>query len=432
MDPLNMSQKEVDRYDIISQVLRKQLNGTEAANLLEVTTRHVRRLKKRVDKHGAKGLIHASRGKPSNRKMDKKKRSKIVDLLKTKYLDFKPTHASEKLKDVHKIQVGREAVRQIMITEVLWKPRNKRKKMTHRKWRRRRNHYGEMEQFDGSYHDWFETGEKVCLLAAIDDATGIPTRLEFAEHEGVFPVFGFWKEYLEDEGAPRAIYVDKFSTYSMNHKLAKENEDTLTQFERAFEELHIEVITAHSPQAKGRVERFFETAQDRLVKEMRLANIKTVKEANKYLKTVFIPWYAKKYGVEPESKTDVHRQLGKKELKRLDVIFSRQEERVVRNDFTVCFKGGWYQLTEQQQVTICKKDKVIIHEHLDGTVQMRFKGKQLNFERLPKRPKKLSEKRWVLPKRVERQPSKPSKNHPWRRSFIINEKSNQKSQVGHF
>lgn len=162
-----------------------------------------------------------------------------------------------------------------MIEEGLWKPKKNKNKKEHREWRQRRAHYGEMQQFDGSYHHWLEdrgnTG-KICLLLSVDDATGQITHAKFEEHEGVFPVFEFWQEYLLKHGKPMSIYMDRFSTYSMNQKTAKENPDTLTQFQRAMKELRIESILANSPEAKGRVETMFGTLQNRLVKEMKKTN----------------------------------------------------------------------------------------------------------------------------------------------------------------
>jgi len=206
-----------------------------------------------------------------------KEQERIKMLLHERYADFKPTFASEKLRENHYLDHDPKTIRQIMINEGLWQPKRKEKISVHRAWRERRSHYGEMIQFDGSYEHWLEdragTGE-LCLLAAIDDATGKIVAARFAEHEGVFPVFGFWQEYLFLRGKPMAIYTDKFSTYKMNQKQAMENHDQKTQFQRATSELQIEAIFAESPQAKGRVERLFGVLQDRLIKELRLAKIK--------------------------------------------------------------------------------------------------------------------------------------------------------------
>jgi hypothetical protein len=296
----------------------------------------------------------------------------------------------------------------------------KKKVFVHRAWRERRSCYGEMIQFDGSYEHWFEDREKsgeVCLLAGIDDATGRLVFLKFATHEGVIPVFDFWTEYLIKNGKPRSIYLDKFSTYNVNHKLAKENNDTLTQFERAANELRIELIKANSPQAKGRVERLFKTLQDRLIKELRLANISTTMEANIFLEKIFIPKFNARFSVEPRDNVNLHLKLSEKELNQLLGIFSRQTERTVLNDFTFSFKNQWYQLIKEQPVTICKKDTVTVEERLDETIYVGLRGKYLNYKLLPKRPEKqtLSAKMpWVLP---ASNAHTPPPDHPWRRIF---------------
>lgn len=415
---ITMSTKELDRFHITKKLISKHLQEKPAARSLHLSVRQVRRLKAKVKKHGAKGLIHGNRGKESHHQLDREEKEKIIDLLHQRYFDFKPTFASEKLREHHGLDHGPKTIRQIMIDEGLWKPRSKRTVVIHRSWRERRSCFGEMIQFDGSYEHWFEdregTGE-LCLLAGIDDATGEITKAEFAEHEGVFPVFAFWKEYLMKHGQPRSIYLDKFSTYNLNHPLAKENSDTLTQFERAAQELRIDLIKANSPQAKGRVERLFHTLQDRLIKELRLRNISTVPEANEFLEKIFIPQFNARFAVEPKNKTNLHRQLNDKEQMRLRSIFSRQSERIVLNDFTFSFKNQWHQITKEQTVTVCKKDAVIIEEHLDHTIHIRLRGKYLNFTLLPKRPEKQKKHPWIIAAHLPKSPAYiPPPDHPWR------------------
>src|SRR3989338_9893915 len=318
-----------------------------------------------------------------------------------------------------------KTIRQIMIGEGLWKPKSKKKSSPHRAWRERRSSYGEMIQFDGSYEHWFEDREgsgEVCLLAGIDDAIGKIVGAKFAAHEGVFPIFDFWQEYLLQHGKPRSIYLDKFSTYHMNHPLAKENFNTLTQFERACEELHIEPIKANSPQAKGRVERLFETLQDRLIKELRLGNISTAEEANIFLPKTFIPKFNGKFSVEQRNKTNLHKKLSEKKKRQLPGIFSRQTERVVLNDFTFSFQKQWYQLTKEQPATICKKDTVIVEERLDNTLRVRLRNTYLNYKVLPARPVKVGNAPpWVLAKTLAEinagKAHTPPLNHPWRQIF---------------
>lgn len=416
MKNITMSLKEVDRYEVVKRLVRQEINGTQAAGLLKLSTRQVRRLKSKTKEKGAAGLVHGNRGKPSNRRLPKGERDEIARLLRERYPDFKPTFACEKLRERHRIERDPKTVRAIQMEEGLWKPRRKKPGSVHRSWRQRRPSYGEMEQFDGSYEHWFEDrGPRCCLLAAIDDARGTVTKAVFGHDEGVVPVFSFWKEYVEAHGRPRAIYVDRFSTYRMSGAAARDNHDILTQFQRAAGELRVELISAHSPQAKGRVERLFETLQDRLVKEMRLAGVSTVEEGNAFLES-YLPTFNERFGVEAANPSDLHTKLNKRELEQLASVFSRQEARVVHNDFTVSHNNRWYQLTEKQPVTVCRRDEVTVESRLDGSVWIRLRGKYLAYKTLPERPKKVKVKAWVLPKTSA---AKPPANHPWRRSIAL-------------
>jgi len=393
-----MSKRNLDRYDIIRRLLRQEVNGSDAARLLDLSIRHVRRLRAGVRERGAKALVHALTGTVSNHRMPDQERNRIIEILKTKYADFGPTFATEKLREIHGITRDPETIRRIMVSASLWKPRQGRAKSEHRSWRQRRSAMGEMLQFDGSYHDWFEGRggiKEACLLAAIDDATGKITKAEFCAHEGVFPVFGFWKQYLETHGKPRSIYLDKFSTYKMNGAIAKENPDLKTQFGRAMSDLSIDALFANSPQAKGRVERLFDTLQDRLVKEMRLRDIRTKEVANQFLAKTFIPAFNAKFSVVSASDADLHRNLTAQERVKLPITFSRQETRTIQNDYTFSFKNLWYQIAKVQPITVCRKDVVTVEEWLDGSIHVRLRGKDLNYVILPDRAKAMRQP-WVI------------------------------------
>ncbi|MFH1187869.1 MAG: ISNCY family transposase [bacterium] len=430
---ITMSLKEIKKYDIIKKLINGELNGSEAADLLNLTVRHIGRLKKKVKQDGIKGLIHNNRGRIGNRRIPDKERQEIADLLHEHYHDFGPTLASEKLDERHGIKRDKGTIRSLMISENLWQPKHK-KKETHREWRQRKASEGEMIQYDGSYEHWFEDrGGEICLLASIDDANS-RVWAKFDNHEGVEPTFNFWREYVERFGKPYSIYVDKFSTYSMNHKLAKENPDTLTQFERAMKnDLNIDIIHAHSPQAKGRVERLFKTLQDRLIKELRLNNISTIQEANQFLEEEFLPKFNARFMTEARTKANLHKELIEKEKSELDSIFSRQYQRVVRNDFTIDHKKNCYQLDKTQPATICKRDIVTVEERMDKTIRFRLRGKYLNHKLLPEKPKKInaSKAQWVI---VASSIYKPPANHPWRQTAKLEylKKINQNVQVGHF
>lgn len=409
---ITMSQTQLDRYDILKRLIHQDMNGTEASHLLGLTVRHVRRLKGAVKQHGANALVHALKGRPSNRKLPQAIHDRIVKVIKNHYADFGPTLAQEKLSEQHRLSYDVGTIRSIMIAQGLWKPKKGPTSSEHRQWRLRRSFLGELVQFDGSYEFWFEDRSgKCCLLAAIDDATGKILSARFGAHEGIEPVFGFWKDYLLQHGRPRAIYMDKFSTYKMNSKFAQENHELKTQFQRVCDQLQIEPIFAHSPQAKGRVERLFQTLQDRLIKELRLQKIFTINAGNRFLEETFIPWFNQKFAVEPSQSGDLHRALTAKEKQNLDSVFSRQYERTVHNDFTLSYKNQWYQLTKDQPATVCKKDVVTVEERLDGSVWIRLRGKYLRYTSLPERPKKAVTF-WVIPK--VRVPWKPPVDHPWR------------------
>lgn len=412
-----MSQRELTRLEIIQRLLQKEYSNAHAAELLRLCVRQVKRLKKKVRRLGAAGLIHASRGRVGHHRLDQSEHETIVELLRKHYHDFKPTFAAEKLHERHHIDHDPKTIRSIMIQEHLWTPKKVRAGSEHRSWRLRRSSFGEMQQFDGSYEYWFEDrAPKCCLLASIDDARGTITKAQFALHEGVVPVFTFWREYLQTHGKPLSIYMDKFSTYKMPERWIVQNHDLKTQFQRAMSELGIEPIFAHSPQAKGRVERLFETLQDRLVKELRLQGISTMEEGTRFLKEIFIPKFNAQFGVEPRSTTDSHRSLTAKEQQNMDAVFSRQYERTIGNDFTVSFHNHWYQITKDQPVTVCKKDAVTIEERLGGSVWIRLRGKYLHYALLQERPKKVAAP-WVIPK--TRILWKPPVEHPWRKPLLL-------------
>ncbi len=414
-----MTSKELLRYDVIKKLISGVINGTQAALQINLCVRQVKRLKAKVRKQGAKGVIHSSRGKKSNRKIPEKTIESIAWIIKERYNDFGPTLAKEKLKEIHHINIGLETLRQLMIIRGLWKPKPRRNSKKRHVWRVRKEYFGQMEQFDGCYHKWFEKrNDECCLLLSVDDAKGEITYAKFDINESVKAVFKFWLEYFSGNGLPVSIYLDKFSAYKVNHKNAVDNKDLITQFQRAMNQIGIEPITAHSPEAKGRVERVFETLQDRLVKELRLAGISTIKEANKFLET-YIQKFNAKFAVAPQKKKDLHRTINRQLKEKLPRIFSVQSERVVHNDYTVMFKNRYFQLGEIQPATVYKKDRVIIEEHLDDSVKIDLKGHYLNYTVLPERPKKQIDIK--LPAITNRKQSdwKPPIDHPWRRQFTF-------------
>jgi hypothetical protein len=302
----------------------------------------------------------------------------------------------------------------------LWKTKPRKKNKEYREWRPRKENYGSMEQYDGSYHHWFENrAPECCLLLAVDDATGKIMKAVFDYHEGIHPTFNFWKDYVEEKGKPVAIYLDKFSTYKINHKNAQDNKEMTTQFQRVCRDLDITLISAHSPEAKGRVERMFETLQDRLVKELRLQGINDIKTANKFLEEKYITIFNGKFAVVPVKRADLHRPLTKIDKENLNSTFSIHSNRVVMNDFTVQFKNQYFQLGQQQPVLVCRKDKILIEEYLDGSTVLKLRNKKINYIVLPKRPEKAHKLK--VPALTTGRPAyKPPANHPWRRQYFTN------------
>lgn len=416
---ITMTQKELSKYEIIKNLIGGKINGTEAAKQIGLSVRQIKNIKARVIEQGLKGIIHKSRGKESNRKIDSKIIKEAKQNLKNRYFDFQPSFAMEKLRDEHHIKLSKEKTRQIMIEMNLWKPKPRKRNKEYRSWRQRKDYYGEMEQFDGCYYDWLENrGPRCCLLASIDDATGKITNLKFDYDEGIKPVFNFWKKYVKTCGKPIKIYLDRFSTYKNTHKSVIDNPDVKTQFQRALNQLNIEPIFAFSPQAKGRVERLFHTLQHRLVREMRLSKISNLEQADEFVKKIFIPRFNAQFSVLPKSKKDIHRQLAKFEKEKLEQIFSRQEARIVNNDFTIRYKTNWLQLSEKQPALVRKKEKVVIEERTDGAIFISLRGKYLNYFMLPEKPKKIVEAK-IPALTTNKSNWKPPIDHPWRKSFVI-------------
>ena len=421
-----MTEKELERHDIIQDLINNKINGTDASRKMGLTVRQVKRIKAKVITYGLTGLIHKNRGKISNRKLDPNIVEEIEKHLKEKYYDFGPVFATEKLDKIDNIIVGKETVRGIMTNLGLWQPKPRKKTKDWHVWRARRDNFGEMQQFDGSYHKWFG-GEETCLLLAVDDATGKITHAKFDLNEGVIAVLKFWLEYFDKNGLPLSIYLDKFSTYKVNHKNAVDNKDMITQFQRAINQVGSKLITAHSPEAKGRVERMNRTLQDRLVKELRLANITTIEKANNFLQE-YIPKFNTQFAVIPNRKKDLHKKLGKQVKERLPQIFSIQEARVVMNDYTIMFKTQYFQLEQAQPTTVYQKDKVIVEKHLDGEIKINSKDHYLDYFVLPEKPKKEIDVK--LPALVKQKQSsyKPPIDHPWRHQ-ILYEKMKSKSKI---
>ena len=343
--------------------------------------------------------------------------AKALELVKTHYPDFGPTFACEKLRERHRLVLSTETLRQAMVRVGLWTPR--RKRLRHRAWRPRRSCLGELVQLDGSDHAWFEArGPRCVLLSYVDDATSRTLAGEFVTVEDTVTLLRTTQTYLQRYGRPIAFYVDKDSIYRVNRQATIEEQlqdsAPLTQFTRAMHELGIEVIAAHSPQAKGRVERAFDTHQDRLVKELRLAQISERETATRFLQERYLPTHNARFAVEPANPTNAHRPL--LPTHDLDAICSIQTTRTIAGDFTVRLQNRFFQLGPEQPVRLRPRDTVLIEQRLDGSVHLRAKGRYLLFMPIPKpapRPHHVAARTIRIP-RPPRAPYRPPQTHPWK------------------
>jgi transposase len=409
----------MEQHDIIQEFRTHKLTLDEACARLRRSERQVYRLAKKVRDGGLMDLIHGNTGKASNRALSEDEEKNIESIVRATYADFGPTLAAEKLDEVHDIKVSVETLRTRMTTWGLWKPKCRKTNGEHREWRERRSLFGELEQFDGCYHAWFEDrAPTCCLLGSIDDATGRITGLLFTDWEGVFPSFAFWGTYLDTHGKPHSIYLDRHSTYKVNAKTMLDDPEARSQFERAMSELGVGVIHAYSPEAKGRIERLFGTLQDRLVKDLRLRGISTREEANRFVEEEFIPAFNAKFAVVPKAEGDAHRPLTEADRTSLDRVFSIRASRTVMNDFTLRYKGRYFQLEKTAIRLVCRKDKVEVEEREDGSIRVYVRGAYLPVSELPERPAKVSDTR-KAPKLLAqvKSPWKPAPNHPWRKGL---------------
>ena len=397
-DIIMVRQKELKRLHVIHKVIEGTLAQKDAAGLISLTERQIRRVVKRIREEGDEGIRHRSRGKPSHRKLPFKER--IVQLYRNTYPDFGPTLFNEKLKEREGITVSRETVRTWLMEEGEWKKHRKRK--AHRQWRERKDHCGEMLQMDGSHHDWFEgRGPKCVLMGYIDDATG-RVYGRFYDYEGTIPAMDSLKRYITTYGLPISVYLDKHTTYKSWVRRDEFREvEPISQFGRALSELNVDKLHAHSPQAKGRIERLFNTFQDRVVKEMRLKEVSTIPEANSFLDS-YLPVYNRRFSVTPKEKEDLHRMV----TVDLDTVLCIKTERTLKNDHTIKYNGTLYQIEDR-----IRGKRLMVEELIDGSMRVRHKGVQVAFHEIVERPAKPEKERPYLPRGKGHRPPLDS---PWR------------------
>lgn len=372
-----MTQSEISRGDIFSEISQKRLTQRKAAEQLGLSERHVCRLYAKFLKFGIASLASKQRGQPSNHQLPVGLRAQLSELVTIElYQGFGPTFMREKLHERHGIKISVETTRKLMIRNGVWVPHKKKRPVIHQQ-RKRRAHCGELVQIDGSPHAWFEDRGGLCVLISfVDDATG-RTYGRFFKTETTRAYMATARVYFSKYGRPLAFYSDKHSIFRIN-KPGCLKKELITQFGRACKELDIEAICAHSPQAKGRVERNNQTQQDRLVKELRLARISTIDEANEYLDNIYWDKFNSKFAIPPESSRDAHRKLfPEHDLKK---ILSHKQQGTLSKNLEVQCNNVIYQIVQKNPSWCLRKAKVTIIKTLDGEVYIEHNGKNLPFK----------------------------------------------------
>ncbi len=423
-ETIALTQRALHRLKVIEAVTDRRLTQTEAGGQLGLTPRQVKRLVAAYRARGAAGLVSQRLGQPSNRRLKEPLREAIRALLVARYPDFGPTLAQEKLLEVHQIEVSIETVRQLQMELGLWRPKRRQAARTFQL-RERRGRFGELIQIDGSPHDWFEgRGPRCTLIVFIDDATGRLVQLRFAPSETTAVYMGVLRRHLEQYGRPVALYSDRHSIFRIN-QVEPANGATTTQFGRALEGLDIEAIHAHTPQAKGRVERANQTLQDRLVKELRLRGINDLESANAYL-PAFMADFNPRFAVAPSSEEDAHRLL-LHSPRALELLLAEQEERTLAKNLTLQYRNVAYQLRHAGPGYRLRGAKVTVCALTDGEVVLLREGRELPYTtyRKGERPPPVEDEK-TLNERVDAalakqssKPSKPAPEHPWRKEAAM-------------
>jgi hypothetical protein len=371
---MTLSEKERDRLKVLHEVRQGHLTQSQAAEQVGMSERGFRKLLKRFRKNKDLAVVHGLRGRRSNRGLAEEMASKAVQAVRQEYRDFGPTLAAEYLDKDLQISLSRETLRQLMIREGIWKAKTQKISEVH-VWRPRRSCQGELVQWDTSVHAWLEDRGpgKMYLIALIDDASStlfgrfVPADSS-EQHRRVL------RAYVERYGRPLAVYTDKASpfqpTLAPGWKTEEPGPKSETQMGRAFRELGIEWIAAHSPQAKGRIERCFGTLQDRLVKGLRRAGVGTLEAANQYLEREFLKDWNERFTVQPDSGVNAHRPMSRS--LDLESILSHVEQREVTNDYTVAWDGGRWQIPKAAVRPGLRRSSIRVEERLDGTLQTRI------------------------------------------------------------
>jgi DNA-binding Lrp family transcriptional regulator len=387
-EELWMSAKDRDRLKVWHAVSRRHITQVQASRELGVSSRWVRTLLLRLKQEGDGGVVHRLRGRISNRKLPEALKQRVLKLFAQQkrarqWHDYGPTLAAEELARNYHLVVSKETLRQWLIEAKLWRARRAGVEPTH-VWRARRARYGELVQWDTSEHDWLEgRGEKLYLIAMIDDATSRLTA-GFVAHDSSEENLRQLRRYVEQHGRPLSVYTDKASLFQIAPRAIHHRDappEQLTQIGRALKELDIEWIAAHSPQAKGRIERAFQTAQDRLVKGLRQVDAKNVQTANAYLQQVYVPHWNRRFSCEPRMAGDAHRAL--LPGMNLDSVLSIRESRTMGQDHTLRWQGVIYRVERKHIKAAMRGARVPVERRLDGSVWMHWRDQVLALEPCP-------------------------------------------------
>ena len=410
-----MSEKAVERHEVVSLINAKAIKMSEGAKRLGITPRQMRRIRRRHAQEGVSGLNSKHFGQKPGNAIDEATRQEILSLLESRYQGFGPTLLVEKLRQTHGIALSTESARQMMISAGHWRAKRGVEIKRH-PLRPRRARFGELIQIDGSPHDWFEGRSARCtLLVMIDDATGRLTQLHFAPTETTLGYMHSLFAHIQSHGLPMALYSDKHSIFRDNSPAEGQ-----TQLGRALEHLGIELICANSPQAKGRVERVNQTLQDRLVKEMRLQGIDGIDAANAWLPH-YMETFNDRFAVVPADPDDAHAVYADSE-DALRTVLSEHEERTLSKELTISYQRRCLQLEHTGSGRGMRGAKVTVHRHFDGTLDIRRQGRSLPWREI-ERPQKSSAGTVIGSKDIDRhldalmsvrQVHKPAANHPWR------------------
>jgi hypothetical protein len=410
LDSITMSQRELQRLPVIEAVQARRITQVEAAGCLGLSERQIRRLQTRVRQAGPQGLTHRGRGRPSNHRYPAALRRRVLAVMRERYTDFGPTLACEKLAALHRIQLSDETLRQWMRHAGM--AAGCRRPRPHRQWRERKACWGEMVQMDGSHHAWLEgRGPRLVLMGYIDDATN-RVYARFYDYEGTLPALDSFARYARRYGLPQSVYVDRHTTYRSPGKRTLEDElaglaRPQSQFERALSELGVRVIPAYSPQAKGRIERLFGTFQDRVVKELRLAQVTTREAANRFLAR-YLPAYNRRFKRLPLQAADLHRPLPARQV--WQRILAIREQHALRNDNTVQHETKTYLLRESWNGH--RPTTIQAERRLNGKLYLLDEERVLRYREVQERPLALPPPH-ARPSGSQRRRT-PAPDHPWR------------------